>query len=76
MDHTFLQDFNEAIANLCENHDCLLLLNLSLFLHVASEVSSVAKLLNNVIIVCAFHDVEKPNDVWTFECFKYVDFCK
>lgn len=76
MDDSLLQYLDKSIADLCEYEDGLLLLNFAFFLHVASEVSPITELLHNIVIVCAFHDIQKSNNVWTFQCFKYVDFSK
>ena len=52
MNHSFFNEFNESITNLCQYLDCLLLTKFFLF-HLLFKIT-LAKLLGYIVIISAF----------------------
>ena len=66
MNNPFPGQGNESIANLSQKSDCLLLGKGVLGFEILLKIW-VAKLLNDVVVVGALHDIIDLDDVFGFE---------
>jgi hypothetical protein len=65
MDDSFADQGNEAVHDLLEEFDCLLLGDVVVDLEVLFEVA-LAEFLDDVVVVGALHDFVDGNDVFRF----------
>ena len=63
MDYAFFYHGQKAIAELLEHVDAVLLGYLFAWFHDGCDVP-IAEFLNDVIVLAAFHDLQKPNNIW------------
>lgn len=70
MENTLLDECKKSIANLCQELNGLFLRDgfVGLLLKVVLEIY-ITKLLNNIVIVVAFHDIKQLDNVRGFENF-------
>lgn len=59
---TLPDEGHEAITDLCEHIDTIFLIHLSAGFHDFGDVA-IAKLLDDVVVFAAFHDVDELDDV-------------
>lgn len=72
VDDAFLDECEEAVADLFEEVDGLLFWKFGVLGEVLFEVI-VAYLLDDVVVVTAFHDVEHPHHILGFEQLQDLD---
>jgi hypothetical protein len=75
VDNSFFGERKKTIADLPQKLDSFLLGNSWFFKEQLLEVT-VAKLLDYVVVVAAFHDIEDPNNILAFEQLHDLDFRK
>lgn len=73
MNDSFLNEFDEAVADLREHLNGFVFGYALSFVHDALEIATVAVLLNDVEVVVAFHHLQETNDVWRLQTFQDVD---
>ena len=74
MYNSFSKHAHESIADLGEDLDCLVFWDKAFPIHKPPELSPIAILLDNIIEVGGFHNLEAAHNILALEGFQYLNF--